>query len=161
MKEVYVCENCGAIFEEGGFREVRDTHGFSDGYAEIVCECPVCDSQSIVTQYECAECREPFDEDELYAGFCADCLRLQCAWDRAIAYLKQRNLVGAFFCWWLNGDNQPDSFKMDFLCMAEEYIQNNKSDGTLAVLQSYIMDDKSDFADWLEQIKQNENGGTL
>ena len=46
----YKCNNCGEIFDEPW--EVRETHGFNDGFYETFYVCPYCGSDDYEEEEE-------------------------------------------------------------------------------------------------------------
>jgi hypothetical protein len=67
---MYICENCGEVFEE--FGTYYEHHPYGNGYAteEWSC-CPYCKDTDIVEAHECECCGEHFAT--LTDGLCYEC----------------------------------------------------------------------------------------
>lgn len=79
----WICEDCGAIFDEmdADFREERDNG--SEGHGEVMWTeviCPVCGSDSLSDTVECPVCGE-LHSDQDDDVICDDCTKqIEKAW---------------------------------------------------------------------------------
>ena len=84
------CGNCGATFDPA------DVTHYREDYGEIFSACPVCGAPDLIETEECKLCGKEFEEDELYEGFCLECLWDAIDYDTALDYLKDRELLADF-----------------------------------------------------------------
>ena len=84
---MYRCENCGNLFEEGEQAVWEETHGLDSPPYETWSGCPVCkgDYEEV---HQCKECGDWHSEDELYGGFCENCLRETINYDTFFEYCE-------------------------------------------------------------------------
>ena len=71
---MYKCTECGNLFEEGEQATWEETHGLDSPPNEKWSGCPVCKG-GYEEVYKCDSCGDWHSEDELYEGWCEDCLR--------------------------------------------------------------------------------------
>jgi hypothetical protein len=169
---MYKCLNCGEVFEEPA--SVRETHGFTDGFAETFYMCPYCNGDYEKAK-QCRECYEWHAENELYDGWCEDCLRETINYDTFFDYCeanKDRQYLDIFVMQELLDTNCPDNVSYDFhqlmidvykarveaikAAMTEEC---KKCIDILPACIRFIMDDdgsigRENYADWLNSKKE-------
>ena len=69
---MYICENCGEVFEE--YNTIVERHPYGMGYAsEEWASCPYCGDTDIVEAEECENCGEYFAH--LTDGLCDECYK--------------------------------------------------------------------------------------
>lgn len=162
---MFRCESCGKTFEE--LEHYTESHGFEHPPFEEWDGCPYCGESRPTEVESCAGCGELVDVEELYDGFCVDCLKKNCTYDNGFEFLLQEDLLGPFFCWLLNGGWEPHIFESNLLDVFQELYKRkkandlllNKSD-FLESVQEFILDadghyGKDNFADFL---KEKEGG---
>lgn len=70
---MYICAKCGEVFETPEYRSWTEHHGdYDEPYGEEVC--PGCGSEWYEEAEKCKICGEWHAKDELYDGYCKDCL---------------------------------------------------------------------------------------
>ena len=166
---MYKCLDCGEVFEEPA--SVRETHGFTDGFAEIFYMCPHCNGD-YEEVHQCKECGEWHAEDELYDGWCEKCLRETINYDTFFEYCeanKDENYLDIFVMTEFFDVEMPKYSSYDFhLLMIRAYservegIKTDKNifgkshDEFLDACIRFIMDDdgeygRENYADWLNK----------
>ena len=74
---MYICLDCGRIFDEDEADVIRDDPSpagvsLPSGYYEYPC-CPDCGSDYLGETEKCMLCGEYVGEDDMIGGFCKDC----------------------------------------------------------------------------------------
>lgn len=166
---MYRCCECGNLFEEGEQAVWEETHGLDSPPYETRSGCPVCkgDYEEV---HQCKECGDWHSEDELYGGWCANCLRETINYDTFFDYCEDNSeakyLDTFVMCYLLNCDEVPryPSFEFHRL-MIDTYnrgVLNAKRLGKdFSFLKScirFIMDDDGStgreiYAEWLNHRK--------
>ena len=69
---MFICDNCGATFED--YKIIKDPrpYGIGVAYEEYAC-CPQCKETEISEAKECSHCGRVFAKDELEDGLCDVC----------------------------------------------------------------------------------------
>lgn len=167
---MYKCLDCGEVFDEPA--SVRETHGFTDGFAETFYMCPHCNGNYEEAK-QCKECDEWHTENELYDGWCEKCLRETINYDTFFEYCeanKDEQYLDIFvMSELLGGMDCPDNVSYEFhqlmidtykarveaikAAMTEEY---RKCIDILSACIRFIMDDdgsigRENYADWLNK----------
>lgn len=140
---MYKCLNCGEVFEEPA--SVRETHGFTDGFAETFYMCPYC-SGDYEEAKQCQECDEWHTENELYDGWCEKCLRETINYDTFFEYCEANKdehyldmfVLSEFF----GGMDVPKNITTEFHSLMVEYY---KKEASTALFASSIINRKSSF----------------
>ena len=166
---MYKCLDCGETFEEPA--SVRETHGFTDGFAETFYMCPYCNGEYEEAK-QCKECDEWHTENELYDGWCEKCLRETINYDTFFAYCeanKGENYLDLFVMTEFFDVEMPKYSSYDFhnlmirvYCERVNGIKVDKrlfgksSDEFLDACIRFIMDDdgsigRENYADWLNK----------
>lgn len=161
------CTDCGYVFDYEDRTVVKESHGFNDGFYETFSCCPSCggDFEDAV---DCCECGETFTEDELYDGWCEQCLRETINYDTFFEYCeanKDEHYLDIFvMSELLGGMDCPKWISFDFhQLMIETYkkrVKDSQRDnvlwGFLPACIRFIMDDdgsigRENYADWLNK----------
>lgn len=167
---MYKCLDCGEVFDEPA--SVRETHGFTDGFAETFYMCPHCNGDYEEAK-QCQECDEWRTEDELYEGWCEKCLRETINYDTFFEYCeanKEHNYLDTFvMCYLLNCDEVPKYPSFDFhelmISVYKNQVRSIKEAKAMGrkyvcdILENcirFIMDDdgsigRENYADWLNK----------
>ena len=170
---MYRCCECGNLFEEGEQAVWEETHGLDSPPYETMSGCPVCrgDYEEV---HQCKECGDWHSEDELYGGWCANCLRETINYDTFFEYCeanKKHNYLDTFvMCYLLNCDEVPEHPSWDFhrlmikhykervdaITSWEKLMGKKHIDDFLIACIRFIMDDDGDsgrenYADWLNK----------
>ena len=86
---MYRCCECGHLFEEGEQAVWYENQGECHGVTamERFSGCPLChgDYEEV---YQCKECGDWHTEDELYGGWCENCLRESITYDTFFEYCE-------------------------------------------------------------------------
>lgn len=154
----FKCLECGHIFEDGEEARWTEAHG------EQFSGCPLCRGEYEETK-PCKHCGSEKLDDELYEGWCEDCLREQITYDTFFDYCEANNddhyldifvmsdLLGGMDCpKWISWD-----FHQLMIDTYKRRVANAKLlpvDDFLPDCIRFIMDDdgsigRDNFADWL------------
>ena len=84
---MYRCCECGNLFEEGEQAVWEEHHGLDSPPYEKWSGCPVCkgDYEEV---HQCRDCGDWHSEDELYDGWCENCLRETINYDTFFEYCE-------------------------------------------------------------------------
>ena len=165
---MYKCLDCGEVFEEPA--SVRETHGFTDGFAETFYMCPYCNGDYEEAK-QCQECEEWHTENELYGGWCEKCLRETINYDTFFEYCEanegERYLDIFVMSEFLGGMDCPNYVTREFHQLMIETYKDNvlsakifpETDDFIKSCICFIMDDdgsigRENYADWLNNRKE-------
>ena len=163
---MFRCYECGNLFEEGEQAVWRENYGAEIG-GEMFDGCPVCHG-AYEEVYQCDGCGEWHSGDELYHGWCEECLRATIDYDTFLEYCesnKAEQYLDVFVMFYLLGEMScPYNISPEFHeLMIETYKRQAATaklfDGKHGFLEScirFIMDDdgdcgKENYADWLNK----------
>lgn len=144
----YKCNNCGHIFEEGEAATWTVAHGFTDGFCETFYGCPICKGDYEETT-PCKECGSEKTREEVYGGFCKECLNKRLTKEIAIKYLVENEIVIDFAFVILFNVEVPKTTSKALLDFILPFVENHATED---ILSAYIFDDEAgieDFAEWL------------
>ena len=166
---MYRCCECGNLFEEGEQAVWEETHGLDSPPYEKWSGCPLChgDYEEV---YQCDSCGDWHSKDELYDGWCENCLRETINYDTFFEYCeanKEDNYLDTFvMCCLLNCDEVPKYPSLDFHYLMIETYKRRVVDakllkGPFDFLKDcirFVMDDdgysgRESFAYWLNNRK--------
>lgn len=168
---MYKCLDCGEVFDEPA--SVRETHGFTDGFAETFYVCPNCHGDYEKAE-QCDNCHEWHAENELYEGWCEKCLRETINYDTFFEYCeanKDEQYLDIFVMSELFGMDCPKNVSWDFHQLMIDVYKARVDDIKSVMTASYkavidilpacirfIMDDdgsigRENYADWLNNRK--------
>ena len=166
---MYRCENCGHLFEEGEQAVWYEHHGLDSPPYEKFSGCPVCkgDYEEV---HQCKKCGDWHTDDELYDGWCENCLRETINYDTFFEYCeanKGEQYLDIFvMSELLGGMDCPKNVSWDFHClMGDVYRKEVKRAkespalfGFLPACIRFVMDDdgsigRENYADWLNNRK--------
>ena len=164
---MYRCCECGNLFEEGEQAVWEETHGLDSPPYEKFSGCPICkgDYEEV---HQCKECGDWHSEDELYDGWCEDCLRESINYDTFFEYCeanKDEQYLDIFvMSELLGGMDCPDNISSEFHRLMIEIYKRSVSDvklfdgrfGFLEDCVRFVMDDdgysgRENYADWLNK----------
>ena len=151
----YKCNNCGHIFEKGEAATWTEDHGFIDGFCETFYGCPICKGDYEETT-PCTKCGREKTNEELYSGFCKECLNKRLTKEIAIKYLVENEIVIDFAFAVLFNVEAPKTTSKAILDFILPFVENH---ATKESLSAYIFDDEAgieDFAEWLSVEDRNE-----
>ena len=167
---MYRCCECGNLFEEGEQAVWEEHHGLDSPPYEKFSGCPVCrgDYEEV---HQCKKCGDWHSEDELYDGWCDDCLRETINYDTFFEYCeahKEENYLDTFvMCCLLNCDEVPKYPSLDFHYLMIETYKRRVADAKLlegpfdflADCIRFAMDEDGSigreyYADWLNKRKE-------
>lgn len=162
---MYKCLECGHIFDEGEWSVWSETHGFSDGRYEKQTGCPICRSAYEKT-VSCKRCGGEYLEDELYDGWCEDCLRDAVTYDLFLEYLQETNSLAQFMFVKFYGTGVPGGMNEKLLGALKDRYGRMKNDDRirgvfefLTLCKEFVMDDdgdfgRTDYAEWLNSREE-------
>ena len=157
---MYKCENCGHLFEDGEQARWTEDHG------EEWSSCPICKSEYEEVRI-CKNCGKWHTENELFDGWCADCLIDQITYETFFDYCESergRNYLDIFvMSYLLGGMDCPDWISYDFHQLMIETYKKRVASATL--LKDHFLNDcvrfimeecqgsigREYFADWLNK----------
>lgn len=171
---MYICSECGHIFEEG--EEKR----YTESYGEQLSCCPICGG-GYVEAVICESCGGAFhpDDDRMAGKWCKDCLLGMVDYDLFKKYLEDgEELCGSsaitdiewfFFrdLWGMDSyhiRNLGSSIecKSDLFSLYDSYVEGDKLDTQftgkhpfLDKIKAFVSEDLYVFADWLEEAEKN------
>lgn len=157
---MYKCLECRHIFDEGEEQRWVEPHG------EHMAGCPVCGC-AYDEAYQCDRCGTYHLSDELYSGFCADCIT-KIAMPRVLAdYAESNTLIAEeFYSYYY------DSFIADTSTQLRQLLRGgllqrasleslNGYTDTRKKCRKYIAKDEehlTDFAEWIKKKgKRNDS----
>ena len=157
------CYNCGNIFDAAGIVRRREAHG------EIISCCPICGASDMEETETCIICGKDIAEYETRQGFCLECLWDTLTYDRALAYMKDRDLLCDFLLsdWLEAGKVESISDKLRQHCeetfnrmVADDKLLNR--DNFLTACRYFILpsypddfgpaDEGGSYAEWLAEV---------
>lgn len=163
---MYKCCACGNLFEEGEQAVWYEPHGLDSPPYEKWDGCPVCrgDYEEVKP---CSQCGDWHTDDELYCGWCEDCLRESIDYDSFFAYCeahKDEQYLDIFVMSEFFGMDCPEHVSPEFHEMVLEAYRRKVSDAKLlggkfdflSACIRFIMDDdgsigRENYADWLNK----------
>ena len=164
---MFRCCRCGHLFEDGEQAVWYENQGECHGVTamERFSGCPLChdDYEEV---HQCDSCGNWHSEDELYGGWCEDCLRESINYDTFFEYCeanKGEQYLDIFvMSELLGGMDCPKNVSYEFhQLMIDTYKRRvaearlfGKSDEILSACIRFIMDDdgeigRENYADWL------------
>ena len=168
---MFRCCECGNLFEEGEQAVWHENYGAEIG-GEMFDGCPVCKG-GYEEVHQCKECGDWHTEDELYDGWCEDCLRKTINYDTFFEYCeshKDEQYLDTFVMYYLlNCEYVPkyssDEFHELMVQVYKERVENIKRDKAMLgktyseIIDScirFVMDDdgsngRENYADWLNK----------
>ena len=164
------CTDCGYVFDYEDRTVVKEKHGFDDGFYETFSCCPNCGGD-FEDAADCCECGETFTENELYSGWCENCLSETINYDTFFEYCeanKDEQYLDIFvMSELLGGMNCPDNISSEFHQLMIETYNRRVADAKLlkgkfdflADCVRFIMDDdgsigRENYADWLNKREE-------
>ena len=171
---MYRCCECGNLFEEGEQAVWEETHGLDSPPYEKFSGCPICkgDYEEV---HQCKESGDWHSDDELYDGWCENCLRETINYDTFFEYCeanKDEQYLDTFvMCYILHCEYVPKYSSYEFhelmVRVYKERIENIKRDKAMLgdthdeIIDDcirFIMDDdgcsrREDYAEWLNNRK--------
>lgn len=149
----FICVDCGHIFDEGEEMHWTEPHG------EQFAGCPICGG-SFERASHCKHCYGDFLEDNLYNGWCEECLKEMITYDNFWIYIKEREAVADFFFINVWKSSVPTTISEELNAMMEvtykamtSYEKRYRKDDFMKLCEEFIMHDywtKFDFAEWLD-----------
>ena len=169
---MYRCCECGNLFEEGEQAVLEETHGLDSPPYEKWSGCPVCNGD-YEEVHQCKECGDWHTDDELYDGWCENCLRETINYDTFFEYCeanKDEQYLDTFvMCEILNCEYVPKISSEEFhqlMCRTywervseiqrERKVFGKSFSEIIDACIRFIMDDdgsigRENYADWLNE----------
>ena len=155
---MYKCLECGHIFDEG------EARSWTESWGESFTGCPCCGGAFERTTY-CTNCDGEFLDEELYDGWCIECLTEEIDYDTALKYMLDDGLYmfHLFMFEKVFKMRLPDEVSTEMSNHLQETFRRLKAndlitDSTefLALIRWYILEDDNDygrinFAEWLNE----------
>lgn len=177
---MYICKECGHIFEEGEQSTYIERHDEVDGFPEYFSCCPVCggDYEEAVICEACGGAFHP-DDDRMVGKWCKDCLLGMVDYDLFKKYLHDDSdwrgasvmseIEWLFFCdlWGIaehpiRGSRSSFECKADLFSLYDAYVEGDKLDTQftgrhpfLDKIKAFVNKELYIFADWLEEAEKN------
>lgn len=166
---MFKCFECGHLFESGEEKKYVEAHG------EEYLACPYCGG-SYEETVQCKHCGSHQFEEDLYNGWCAECIGGMMTTFNMKQYLKDNNLEEDFYIGEVYKSNfdyvSPElldlarcSFNKMFI---EDVLNASKPDGAVPdgyesqqtiMLRKFIVDDHYglyDYAEWLNKKEEKK-----
>lgn len=152
----YKCLECGHIFEEGEQSFWKEPHG------ERLSGCPICDG-SYEECVSCNHCGADHLKEELYDGWCVECLEDYVTVDLFLDFIEEREYIPFFmFSCVYNCDcpaNCSDKLIEDLRELFLRYRANDiLLDGNylIKLCKKFVMEDdgnsgRLEYAEWLNE----------
>lgn len=167
---MFKCLDCGHIFEDGEQISWTEPHSVIDGLIEHFDGCPLCRGAYEPT-HACEKCGSAHLEDELYAGWCEECLSVSVTYDLFFEYLNDEDSDRDYFSEFMFDkvlDNEMPPVVGDTLrkFLEDEYFRQSWNDrlgrntNFLSLCRKYVMDDdgdcgRCDYAEWLNRRRSS------
>lgn len=163
---VYRCLDCGHIFEEGEQAVWEERHGLETPPYEKLSGCPLCKSD-YEEIYQCQKCDNWHTKDELYEGWCEECLCEQITYDTFFDYCEANenehyldifvmgNLLGGMDC--------PERISYEFHQLMIKTYKTRVADAKLFPCMYFLINcihfvmendgstGRNNFANWLNK----------
>ena len=171
---MFKCCECVHLFEEGEQAVWYENQGECHGVTamERFSGCPIC-HEDYEEVHQCKKCGDWHSDDELYDGWCEDCLRETINYETFFEYCeanKGENYLDTFvMCYLLNCDEVPKYPSWDFhqlmISTYNNYVRSIKEAKAIGskyvcdILEDcirFVMDDdgsigRENYADWLNK----------
>lgn len=160
------CLECGCVFEDGEQAVWEERHGLDNPPYEKFSGCPICCGDYVETK-PCANCENEYTEDELYEGWCEECLREQITYESFLGYCeanKDEHYLDAFvMSELLGGMDCPRWISYDFHQLMVDTYMRRVEKAKLYPLEDFlescirfVMEDdgsvgRDNFANWLNR----------
>lgn len=160
----FKCLECGHIFEEGEEYRWTEMHG------EVWCGCPICRGEFDITE-SCVCCGGQYTSEDLYDGWCEECLEDAVNYDNFLEYLmeddgKYNKLIQFSFLRMLDS-SVPESVSAKLIELMREWYLKKKADDLICgskefitICKAYVLveggsEGKADYAEWLNRRKDD------
>jgi hypothetical protein len=161
---MYKCLECGHIFDEGEQIEWNEQHGLDAPPYEHFSGCPICSGAYEETK-RCIECGGEFLVDELYEGYCIECLAKQVTYDSFFAYTTDGDTDNFMLFMFedVYDSPMPGAYSNKLYNVFRELFLRAKANDLLCdktelidACRTFIIDEdgesgKQDFAEWLKE----------
>lgn len=160
----YICLDCGHIFDEGEQKVYRENHGLPGGYYEEFSVCPVCGGDYEEAAH-CVSCGGDFKDENLYDGWCEECLVKMISYDGFLLYALDKDLLADFVFEKIFDMEAPTNVSEQLKNWLVNTYQNAvilqerfKEKSLMQLITDFVCVDeysKYDFAEWLnDKIKK-------
>lgn len=161
---MFKCFECGHLFEHGDEQKIVEPHG------EEYLACPVCGNAYEET-VQCRNCESHHFEDDLYNGWCAECIVEKMTFNNMRQYLSDSSLESDFYLGEFYESSidyaSPALIKLArggflevYLDEADHHPGQKPDENKYAVmLRKFILDDHYgmyDYAEWLNKRKEKK-----
>lgn len=166
---MYRCFECGHLFESGEELHITEAHG------ERYTGCPVCGGGYEET-VQCTNCGANHFDDDVYFGFCIECLGAEATYDNMKNFLHDKRLEADFYiCEFYKSNIDPDCVSEELTDLARcgfnskvcfDMLKNRGVKGyespLVGQMRKYLFDLDDgvySFAEWLTKKKEEMNRG--
>lgn len=167
--KLYKCFECGHLFENGEEVHITEEHG------EKHTACPVCGGGYEETM-QCPNCGAHHFDDDVYFGFCIDCLGAEATYDNMRAFLRDYGFEADFYiCEFYHSEVNTDYVSAELLDLARcgfhkavfaDILRNVHTEGyespLVTQMRKYLFsldDGVYAFAEWLMKKKEDKKHG--
>ena len=163
---MYICRQCGHTFDADEAATVTERHPYGDTtVGESLSVCPICGGD-FEEAHACKECGREFLKDELYSGYCVECLKKAITYDTTLQFLEDSDLLPHFMFDAVYDSQVPEYVSPMLNDTLRELFLRRKNDDLLCekkefleLCKKYILEDdasfgKCYFAEWLEDHKK-------
>lgn len=166
---MYKCFDCGHLFEPGEEQHIAEDYG------EQHTVCPVCGG-GYDEAVQCPNCGAHHFDDDVYFGFCIDCLGAKATLDNMSDFLRDYKLEADFYiCEFYHSYINTDSVSKELIDLArcgfrravfDDKLKNTELRGyespRVAQMRKYLFeldDGVYDFAEWLTKKEEEKKHG--
>lgn len=164
---MFKCESCGHIFDEGEERITREYHTeIEGGFYENLASCPCCGSEDYEEARRCLNCGGAYLDDELFDGWCLECLTEAIDYDSALKYfLQDKETFHLFMFEKFFKMRLPDEISWEMTNHLFEVYGRMRADDLLTnrtafldLIRTFILEEDGDygkinFAEWLNEVR--------
>ena len=171
---MYICMECGHIFEDGEEKRWVESHGLDSPPYEHLSGCPICWGAYTYADI-CCDCGGAFLPEKLYSGhYCEDCLRASIDYDSAFEYLAELGYLEDFVFDKYYGCCAPGTISDKLRNDLRERYRRQKADDQirgvtefLMLIEQFILEDDGEtgretYAEWLykKELKSCQSKNT-
>lgn len=150
---MFKCCDCGHLFEDGEQAVWYENQGECHGVTamEKFSGCPLC-QDDYEEVHQCKECGDWHTEDELYVGWCNDCLQKKLTPEIGLQYLidSEDYLEHFAFLTFFGIDKVPPT-SVELRLHLIDLVKRQATKGDFEQYIFFKESNKSDFAEWLSE----------
>lgn len=165
---MYICLDCGYVFDDGEERVWREKHGLETPPYEEFRGCPVCGGAYEETTQRCKDCDEFVLSENLYEGRCEKCLAETIGYINAYDFLCETGYMPQFIFEKFYKSSTPEKISVELMAAIQERFMRQKTDDQIKRKQDFLdlarefileddVDGKEVYSAWLNR-KERQDG---